>query len=188
MKLFITRHAEDIGPEYEDENRILTRIGVKQAKKLSKTIKRFKPNYIYCSSLTRAKQTAIIIAKKCKLKVHENELLNEQQSGNTSYIGNKNKGYVKFNESFNDGETFDELNTRAVKTIELLRAKHFSKADDRIVFITHGRFMTFLISILLGFKPNGFNLAIENCSYIIIKITDTWRPQLILPISGKLFI
>ena len=185
MKILIARHAEDKGPEYEDEQRILTQKGIKQAKVLSKTIKKFIPTHIYCSTLRRAIDTASIIEKFCDLKVEKQQIFNEQLSGRLGEHKKENKGFVNSNDSFEGGETYIDLKERALKAWTWLLERHQEKSEDRIVLITHGRFMTFLIHIILGVDPNGFNLIIENCSHLIFNISEDWRPQLVLPLSGK---
>lgn len=185
MKIIIARHAEDKGSEYKDDQRILTKKGIKQAKSLRKIIKNFNPTHIYCSSLRRAIITASIIGKSCNVKVIKQHIFNEQLSGKLSRHKNENKGFVDSNNSFEGGETHIDLRERALKAWTWLLEKHQEKSDNRIVLITHGRFMTFLIHIILGVNPNGFNLAIENCSYLIFKVSEDWRPQLVLPLSKK---
>ncbi len=188
MKILIARHAEDKGPEFEDEKRILTTRGVEQAKQLAEIIEEFKPNHIYSSSLTRSKQTAKIISNVCNISFTENDLFDEQKSGNNAKKNSSRGGYIDFEDAFEGGETYTELYQRAQNAFKWLKNNHNKSSENRIILVTHGRFMTFVISIILGFKPDGFNLAIENCSYIIVIITDNWRPQLILPTSGRKYI
>ncbi|GAH30678.1 unnamed protein product, partial [marine sediment metagenome] len=145
----------------------------------------FKPTHIYSSSLTRSKQTAQIISNKCRISFTKKDLFDEQKSGKSISENASRDGYIDFREEFEGGETYKLLYQRAINAFKWLKNKHKNSSEDRIVLITHGRFMTFLISIILGFKPDGFNLAIENCSYIIVKISNNWRPQLILPTGGK---
>jgi len=188
MKILIVRHAEDKGPEFEDEKRILTTRGVEQAKKLADIIREFDPTHIYSSSLTRSKQTAQIISDVCRISFTENDLFDEQKSGNNAKKNSSRGGYIVFGGAFEGGETYTELYQRVKNAFGWLKSNHNNSSEDRIVLVTHGRFMTFIISIMLGFKPDGFNLAIENCSYIIVKISNNWRPQLILPTSGRKYI
>lgn len=185
MKILIARHAEDKGPEFKDEKRILNSRGVEQAKQLADIIEEFKPTHIYSSSLTRSKQTAQIISDTCRITFTENDIFDEQKSGNSTSGNSPRDGYIVFGEAFEGGETYKVLYQRAKNAFKWLKIKHKNSSEDRIVLVTHGRSMTFLISIILGFKPDGFNLAIENCSYIIVKMSNNWRPQLILPTGGK---
>ncbi len=198
MKILIARHAEDKGPEFKDEKRILNSRGVEQAKQLADIITEFDPTHIYSSSLTRSKQTAQIISNVCRISFTENDLFDEQKSENDLFDEQKSEnntkenssrgGYIVFGGAFEGGETYKELYQRVKNAFGWLKSNHNNSSEDRIVLVTHGRFMTFIISIMLGFKPDGFNLAIENCSYIIVKISNNWRPQLILPTSGRKYI
>jgi len=181
MKIFIARHAEDKGPKFEDEKRILSSRGIEQANQLADITRKFQPTHIYSSSLTRSEQTAQIISNVCRISFIKNNLFDEQKSGNISQKNPSRDGYVDFKESFEGGETYKELYHRAKRAFKWLKSSHKDISEDRIVLITHGRFMTFLISIILGFKPDGFNLALENCSYVLFQLTPNWRPQLALP-------
>lgn len=81
--------------------------------------------------------------------------------------------------SYQGGETYDELRLRAEKAWEWLLNFSKKKGYTKIVVISHGRIITFLFAIILGFIPNGFNLQIENTSYFVFKVNEKWRPQLI---------
>lgn len=180
LKLLIARHGEDKGSEFEENERDLTKKGIKQAKRLGKRLKKFNPTHLYCSTLRRSKQTAIIVSRICRLEYGEVDIFKEQVSGNVVVENSKYRGYVEYSQSFNSGETYGELSKRADKAQKWILEKHREESSDKIVIITHGRFMTFLVSLILGFEPNGFFLAIDNCSYVIIKISTNWRPLLVL--------
>ena len=189
MKLLIARHAEDKGSEFIDDERVLTPKGILQANEFGDIIKNFNPTHIYSSTLQRAKQTAEIASKKCKIKVTKLKLINEQ--GVTNLIENrkelnKSKGYVSLDEINPNWESYNDIYRRSKEFYKLLMKKH--KQDDCIVIVTHGRFMTFLIATIMGFEPNGFFLANNNVAYLIIEINQNWRPMIILPTAGELYI
>jgi len=72
MKLFFIRHgeSEDLKAGNDDESRVLTDTGKKETVQLAKILSRLggKPDAIIVSPLTRAIQTAAVIAKKIKYK------------------------------------------------------------------------------------------------------------------------
>lgn len=189
MRILITRHAEDLGPSFDEENRVLTKKGVLQSKKLGEIVRKFNPSYIYSSPLKRAKQTAEIIRKYCNIQIRILDGLREQITKNEKSKDNKlitNKGYIELNQKYFNGESYGELYTRTKKIWDLIKEKHNYK--DKIVIITHGRLMTFLISEILGFIPDGFYFANENTSYVVLLINPDWRPMILLPIAGQLYI
>lgn len=120
------------------------------------------------------------MSRICRLEFEEVDIFKEQVSGNVAVDNPEYRGYVEYSQSFNSGETYGELSERADKAWKWLLEKHREDSNDNVIIITHGRFMTFLVTLILGFEPNGFFLAIENCSYVIIKIPTNWRPLLIL--------
>lgn len=187
MKILITRHAEDVGNSYEDKNRGLTDDGKRQAKNLGLVVKNFNPVKIYSSTLKRSKETSQIISQFFDLVPVENKLLDEQFLGRShDQSFQDSKGFIQLDESYNGGETYQELAVRAKKLVKWLKTEKFKEYRDKnIVLITHGRLMTFLIAELLCFPQTGFFLAIENTAYVIIKISENWRPMLILPIPEE---
>ncbi|MHA1302825.1 MAG: histidine phosphatase family protein [Candidatus Heimdallarchaeaceae archaeon] len=189
MRLLIARHAEDVGSTFVEEERGLTQNGVEQAKKLGLIAKDFNPTHLYCSPLLRSKQTAEIVSDFCDSKPIVLESIREQIS-RIPEINNvtqfMNNGYVEFNQRYLEGESYGELFTRAKITWQKIQKDH--EINARIVLITHGRFMTFLIAVILGFVPDGFFLAIENTAYVIINILENWRPMLVLPEPNKIYV
>ena len=147
------------------------------------------PSIIFHSSLQRSIETAQIISKEIGIKSTLNKLLDEQFMG--SELDNKDpnsKGYVNHSESYLGGETYKELEIRAENIKNwLLNDIYNANPKEKIVLVTHGRIMTFLLAVLLNLNPNGFFLAIENTSYYIIQISDNWRPMLVLPIPENIY-
>lgn len=87
MKIILARHGESEhnAKTSEDKNSPLTKKGKIQAEHLGRRLKKdkIKIDKIYTSHLIRSKQTAEIISKIIKVKVHENfEEFNEYPSGN----------------------------------------------------------------------------------------------------------
>ena len=74
MKITFVRHAEK---ETIGEDPYLTNKGIKQAKYLSKKLKKEKFDELYCSDMNRAKQTAKIISKKINLKTKLEQSFND---------------------------------------------------------------------------------------------------------------
>ena len=84
-KIILVRHGQTA---WTSENRIqgwldikLNEKGLRQAKKIAKELKRKKIDAIYSSELSRAYETASIIARSHKLKVKRDTNLNELNQG-----------------------------------------------------------------------------------------------------------
>ena len=189
MRLLIARHAEDKGHGIIDNERSLTEEGIKQANNLANIVNEFQPTHIYCSNLLRSKQTAEIISKKCNIGVIESELIREQDIIDLDESINDlklNRGFVKLEDENKKWESYGSLTKRAKEFYNNLINKY--KYEDKIVIISHGRFMTFLIAVILDFKPDGFFLANNNTAYLIIEIPRNWRPMIVLPKAGDVYI
>jgi len=189
MRLLIARHAEDEGHGVIDDERVLTDNGIQQAIKLNNIVKEFKPTHIYCSNLLRSKQTAKIVSNKCDISVIETELIKEQEIDDLDESINElklNRGFVKPDDVNSCWESFGNVTNRSREFHKNLIENH--KHEDRIVIISHGRFMTILIAVIMGFEPNGFFLANNNTAYLIIEIPKNWRPMIILPTAGESYI
>lgn len=191
MRILIARHAEDVGPPNDNKTRGLTTLGKKQAKNLSMIVKSFNPTHIICSTLKRSIETANIVSQFCDINILENELLDEQYSGNmkdnTTFMNSK--GSIQMDGSYNGGETYQELANRVKKIVIWLKSELTAiNGEKKPVLITHGRLMTFLIAEILGLPQKGFFLAIDNTAYVIINTPKKWRPMLVLPIPSNQYL
>ena len=65
MLLILLRHAEAVDRAAEDASRQLTAKGIEQAARVAKYLRRKKlvPDRVVCSPVTRAKQTAVLVAE-----------------------------------------------------------------------------------------------------------------------------
>lgn len=139
--------------------------------------------------MLRSKQTAEIVSKICNISVIEIELIKEQEIVDLDKSINELKlarGYVKLDDINSSWESYGNLTKRAKEFYKNLIKKHIY--EDKIVIISYGRFMTFLIAIIIDFKPDGFFLANNNAAYLIIEIPRNWRPMIILPAAGNPYI
>lgn len=77
MKIYLVRHAQKEG---EGENPNLTRKGIKQAKFLSRRLKKIKFEDFYSSNTNRTIQTSEVVSNKIKMKFKIEPSLNEYLS------------------------------------------------------------------------------------------------------------
>lgn len=133
MELIFIRHAEK---EETGEDPYLTKKGIKQAKHLSKKLKKWEFDEFYCSNMNRAKQTAEIVSKEIKMKPEINKALNEFKS--EMLIKNKNNWGSEEKSHYNALISFLKKITK--------------KPDDKksILIIAHGITNRIILSYFLG--------------------------------------
>ena len=74
MRVFLVRHAE-AAPGEPDELRRLTTAGRESARALGKQLATHRPTAVFSSPLLRARETAELIARACKLEATADERL-----------------------------------------------------------------------------------------------------------------
>ncbi len=168
MKIYITRHGETQWNKegkmqgWKDSN--LTEKGVENAKKLGESLKNVKFDYIYCSPLGRAidtakyvrsnKDTEIIIIESLKemgfgiCEGMEHEKVKELYPSQQLNFWNKPQLYETV-----DGERFDELISRVKKV--LYNIINNSNAEN-ILIVTHTVVIKAIYSILNEYTLENF--------------------------------
>lgn len=162
MNIHLVRHGEST---WNSENKIqghsdvpLSSVGFQQAKLLAKSLAREKFSCLYSSKLIRARQTAEIVSKSIGIPIsYQNEIkeifLGEWE-GKTPEEVNKeyNNGYDRWRENptktiIPGAEPITAFKKRSKKAFEKIIKNHSS--DDNILIITHGGFITSIISHVL---------------------------------------
>jgi broad specificity phosphatase PhoE len=149
MKLILVRHGEtegnkkNIAQGWSDGG--LSDNGRKQARLVSERLKNTKVDAIYSSDLSRAKETAEIIAKPHGLKVILMKDLREQNFGKANGMERNeiNKKFDNFLErrqtepdaAAPEGESFRQLMERIKNAIDIIYRKH---KEGTVVVVTHG--------------------------------------------------
>lgn len=189
MELFLIRHCQT----YANVQRItqgwingrLTKKGREQAQiigeKLKKQHKKNNPfEIIYSSSLRRAEQTAIELAKKLKVPIEKTELMKERGYGKLEGkpLNLLPEGFVGIdaNENGFSGkgvESFKDIRKRIKRFLKILKSKRHKK----IIVVGHAEINNYFLNILLGEKlgsvdrhqKNGeaFHLILDNKGRII---------------------
>lgn len=133
MEITFIRHAEK---EETGEDPYLTKKGIKQARHLSKKLKKEKFDEFYCSDMNRAKQTAEIVSKLIKIKPKIEKSLNEFKS--EILIKNKNK--------------WDKEGKSHYNKLRLFLKKIIKKPNDKksILIIAHGVTNRIILSYFLS--------------------------------------
>lgn len=173
--IYLIRHAETIEEkgirntketiQMINEKEILSIKGEKDSKKLSNSKELKNIDVIWCSSYTRAKQTAKYIAYQNNLAINIDDRLNERKLGNLNELSifMKDKAtkdpsqeqllYPKFKTS--DGESAEDTNKRMTKIINEILKEYKGK---KIAVISHGGSIKFL---LLNWCDINKNMMLE---------------------------
>lgn len=173
--IYLIRHAETLEEkgirntketiQMINEKEILSIKGEKDSKKLSNNKELKNIDVIWCSSYTRAKQTAKYIAYQNNLAINIDDRLNERKLGNLNELSifMKDKAtkdpsqeqllYPKFKTS--DGESAEDTNKRMTKIINEILKEYKGK---KIAVISHGGSIKFL---LLNWCDINKNMMLE---------------------------
>lgn len=185
MEIYLIRHGESI---LNGENKIqghidsgLSPVGFTQAKKLTKRLPKNKFNFVYCSKLLRAKQTAEIISNHIRLPISFHKDLAEIYLGewegktpdevNLEYDG----GYKKWQKNptrtlIPGAENIPEFKQRINKIFESIIENH--KDGDNLLIVAHAGTITAIIAYIL---KGNFNKLITNMSLTNTGITYLQR-------------
>ena len=152
-KLYFARHGLTVmnveGKWSGTTETELTDEGRKQAKQAGQQAKDLNIDYIVCSPLSRAKETAKIIAKEMGYPVkniHVNPLFIERHFGD---MEGKTWGPDLNADGFSDVETADALIHRAQVALDWLH----NLESDHVLVVSHGSFGRALRSLLLEEFP-----------------------------------
>lgn len=155
MRLILIRHGRQSSPLCNVDVE-LSEVGRKQTELLAVKLAELKPDRIYTSALTRAKQTAEILFGR-DASFFEREALNEISFGDMTG-GADSHNAVLFPEYFAakkkkvdnlrlpGGECPTEVFDRAVQVVK----EAVSSGAETVVFVTHGGVIRTLVAGLLG--------------------------------------
>lgn len=172
MLLYLIRHGQtdhDLAGKRQSPDSPLGEYGLKQAEAVAKRFHLKKLDHLYSSDWPRAYQTAqkISATTGLKIKIHphihemrKSSILNELDKTSDlhqQYLDEMRSHLGDFDWKFNgEGESLNELLTRAQKVIKYLIRKH---PGDTIAVVSHGTFSAALVSLMiLGFDyhPESF--------------------------------
>ena len=157
MKLYMVRHGLK---ERWDKNSPLSKQGIEQAKRLGMYIKNKKMDIIYCSTFLRAKQTLehfepylngkIPIKITNKIREHDPGMLQTYEQYDKLLKKSKLTPYEFAPEG---GESLRDVSKRAEEFLKYLKENH---KEDKVLLVSHGRFLRFLILRALGLPKEEF--------------------------------
>lgn len=181
MKILLIRHGETewnkTGRPQGQLDIPLNIFGVQQAHTCAKHLSNFDIHSIYSSPLSRAYQTAQIIASKKSLVVNTDDSLKEIDLGSWqgmkwSEIRAKYSGLLNEFEKAGDlsyiygGESFQDVQKRAMKFI----SKFEKDSDKTVMIVTHGGLIKTIVCSILGLElSKRKNFDIHNLSITTLK-------------------
>ena len=163
--LYLVRHG---AYDYEDERdpavgKALTPLGVAQARLTAARLRALpvEVDAIYSSSLTRARETAFVIAEDFPgRKVEQTDLLVECQPPSV-------------NEEVDARGSAEELETCRAQLAKAMERFFVSasEGDRHEILVAHGNVIRYLAASLLGVDPRAWiNMRIGNCSLTIVQV------------------
>ena len=182
MKIYIIRHGEtDYNKAKIFQGQIdskLTEEGERQARDLAEKLKSCGITKIYCSTLSRAKNTAAIIAKILGLEVIASPSLTEQSLG--IWEGKNKQQVIKdLKEKYGslmekkeiippNGEGFEQVEERAIPFIE----KVIKEKQGNILIVGHALINRVIIGHYLGIDYfNRYKIFQKNCHLNILNVS-----------------
>jgi broad specificity phosphatase PhoE len=146
--IFLARHGES---DWNAANRFqghsdrpLTDLGRRQAEELAEAVAAEKVDAIYSSPLSRALETARIVAMRTGLEVVEDEDLREVDTGGWSGLSREEvqrrfpegfERWVSGGAGWEDGETYEEMAARTLEAVSRIAAAH---PGGRVLVVSHG--------------------------------------------------
>lgn len=169
-KVFFVRHGEseaNVTPVFQDSYSPLTARGKEQAQFMAKRASRLPIEGIISSSMTRARETADIIARRCEKDMTESDVFVERKkptviSGEPFSNTSAQDIHERWIESLfvsgmyvEDGENFDQIKARAIEALHYLSQRE----ETSIMVVTHGFFLrTIAACIFFGEALKDFEL------------------------------
>src|SRR3989338_6675604 len=160
MNIYFVRHGITGGNEsnqYQLPTIELSEQGINQAQFVAKRFKTIPVELIFASPMTRASQTASIIADSIGLKVMESSLFEEIKRPSIVCGRSKNEPDVKsvmkiVKETFadpdkrhSDEEDYFQLKDRAEEVLKFLSERN----ENEILVVTHGEILRMILSLVI---------------------------------------
>ena len=195
MKLILIRHGETEWVRqglYQGSTDVpLNRRGFAQARAIALAIKKEKPIAVYSSKLTRARETAKLVARFSRKQLVEDKRLNEISFGDwegqsherirIQFPKASSKWYrqVSWSSQPPGGESLTSVKKRIAEFLDDL-LKKYSDHTGTCFVVTHGGPIRMFLIYLLKLNPQIFwSIRIDVASVTMMTI-DTYRKELAL--------
>jgi broad specificity phosphatase PhoE len=143
-------------------DRPLTDLGRRQAMELAARLEETGLDAVYSSDLQRASETAEIVARSKRLDVRTDPDLREVDVGSWSGLTRAEaearypEAYARWlrgNEGWDDGETYDQLGERVVRAIQRIANEH---EGQRVLIVAHGGTIRAIHAAALGIDVHTY--------------------------------
>lgn len=192
--VYLVRHGQsehNVAPVFQADDSPLSEDGRKQAEIMANRAKHLKFDVLLASPMTRAKQTAEIIAKSSGVEPEFNELFREADKPSsiagkpyTDEVANRGwrewmKAQYSSGYGFEDSENYDDLVARTDKILDYLQ----NRKEQEIMLVAHGFILKSVIArVIAGDEMSGkflrrFNWRtnIENTGLSILRFKDDFE-------------
>ena len=185
MRLILVRHGQtewNAGGRYQGQSNVaLSDTGRKQARLLAERFPVKQLDAIYTSDLDRAKETAECVGEKFGVTVYPEEAFRELSFGDwegltyqqitARWPEEANKLFTAPDELvIPNGETFQELQKRALDKIHLLYGKHI---DQTVAVFAHGAINKTILAGLMHIPLHYlWSLRQDNTAVNILRLDD----------------
>lgn len=192
MKLILVRHGvseQNIGDMVSggNSNPKLTAKGIENIKKVAQQIDEDKIDLVYASPLTRAYETAHLLAPSKSIQTddrlkemdfgawdgkHANELRKDYPDA-FDFMGMFNNNYAKYAAN---SESYDDIAKRAEEFLEEIKSLGSNKT---VLVVCHGVTIRGFLSAIFGLDTSEFtNVANVGFSEVIFDEENDWNPRL----------
>ena len=185
MRLILVRHGQtewNADGRYQGQSNVaLSALGRKQAECLAERFPAQRPDAIYASDLDRARETAECVGKKFGISVRPEPAFRELSFGDwegltyqeisTRWPEEAKKLFTAPDELIiPHGETFQELQERALKKIEALYKEHI---DQTVGIFAHGAINKTILAGLMHIPLHYlWSLRQDNTAVNILRLDD----------------
>ena len=186
LHLILVRHGEtawNVQRRYQGQTNIpLSDVGKRQAELIAQRLARQKVDVVYASDLSRAWETAHIIAEKNGLEMLSEPRLRELKFGTLEGLTfdeaeARHPDMIAawlddFNNTPEGAETIEAFNARIVSLLDDLKRKH----DEQIVLLVgHGGSLSEILRVVLGLsREKRWYLEMENASLSEVLISKDY--------------
>jgi len=195
MKIYLIRHGDaDYDPAKRIQGRVdgnLSAKGIKQAELLGRRLQMYNIRKIYCSSLTRVRQTAEIIGRHTGIDCEIRDELMEIFLGKWEGLDTEGRKaldpgfYGKWERHTEDlpypgGECGEDVRKRSMKLIDHILDNNYSST----AVITSGGVIKILLSAFLDMRlERRFRIETGNCGISIVEYDYEGRQFKILAVN-----
>jgi broad specificity phosphatase PhoE len=192
--IYLVRHGQSynnahIDRPYEQGGSSLTEKGMQEAQDLAEDLKKIHIDYIFSSDLTRAIQTAQIIAEAHHIQIQTSQALRERSYGSLLDGGTHPEAFKKLNEILDTDGIFTEEEKLTYKQNDMMesgeemmkRFSHFlipilEKSEGKtIVCVVHGNIMRTFLAYIEYVKHHEIPVgSVKNTGYVKL-IYDGYR-------------